>query len=322
MPQSVICPICLSRYGASCTQFDTYRNSSGFDCTVCGRYELSGSVYAGQLDPERQNNISSLKRAALSHHLRTARTAGMVKSDWLKYFLANAKLPSPAIQASNIIRYIGEHYLNTGSTTSQLQPSLYAIIGAPNPEFAGNLLLELKKNKLVEGLERRNLNSPPELLDATLTLEGWARFEEEKAGKIAGNYGFLAMEFGDETLDRVAEMTIKKCVKEQLGYDLVDMRDVPEAGIIDNIMRTRIRDSAFVVVDLTHDNSGAYWEGGFAEGLGKPVIYICEEEKFNTKKTHFDTNHCTTVPWNKDKLSVFESQFVATIRRSLNLFDQ
>ena len=39
-----------------------------------------------------------------------------------------------------------------------------------------------------------------------------------------------------------------------------------------------VRDAAFVISDLTHDNSGAYWEAGYAEGLGKPVIYICEEK--------------------------------------------
>ena len=32
--------------------------------------------------------------------------------------------------------------------------------------------------------------------------------------------------------------------------DLVDMHDVGRAGVIDNIMRTQIRDAAFVIVDL------------------------------------------------------------------------
>ena len=50
-------------------------------------------------------------------------------------------------------------------------------------------------------------------------------------------------------------------------------------------MRERIRDAAFVLVDLTHDNPGAYWEGGYAEGLGKPVIYICEASKFGKENS-------------------------------------
>jgi nucleoside 2-deoxyribosyltransferase len=31
---------------------------------------------------------------------------------------------------------------------------------------------------------------------------------------------------------------------------------------------------------LTNSNNRAYFEAGFAEGLGKPVIYICEEETY------------------------------------------
>src|SRR3546814_6925901 len=85
------------------------------------------------------------------------------------------------------------------------------------------------------------------------------------------------------------------------------MRNVARAGIIDNIMRSQIRDAAFVIVDLTHDNSGAYWEAGYAEGLGKPVIYICEKAKFDKAKTHFDTNHCTTVVRSEEHTSELQS---------------
>ena len=96
------------------------------------------------------------------------------------------------------------------------------------------------------------------------------------------------------------------------------MRDIGRAGIIDNIMRVHIRDAKFVIVDLTHDNNGAYWEAGYAEGLGKPVVYICEREKFEAKKTHFDTNHCMTVPWSRDDDEGFRRRLTATLRRSLD----
>ena len=113
-------------------------------------------------------------------------------------------------------------------------------------------------------------------------------------------YGFIAMQFDDPELDPFVKGIVKPAVKEGIGYELVDMRDVGRTGIIDNIMRTQIREAAFVIVDLTHDNSGAYWEAGYAEALGKPVLYICEKTKFEEARTHFDTNHCTTVTWSTD----------------------
>jgi len=128
------------------------------------------------------------------------------------------------------------------------------------------------------------------------------------------------MKFGDPILDSLVEDIIKPAVRSGIGYEVVSMRDVSRAGVIDNLMRAQIRDSAFVIVDLTHDNSGAYWEAGYAEGLGKPVIYICERQKFEEAQTHFDTNHCTTVMWSENGAEDFSKELVATLRRSLNLF--
>lgn len=128
------------------------------------------------------------------------------------------------------------------------------------------------------------------------------------------------MKFNDPELERLVTHVIKPAVKAALGYDVVDLRNVAKAGIIDNILREQIRDAAFVLVDLTHDNSGAYWEAGYAEGLGKPVIYLCERAKFDAAQTHFDTNHCTTVIWATDNEAAFAAELNATIRRSLALF--
>ena len=172
----------------------------------------------------------------------------------------------------------------------------------------------------MDGVVFNAMGGHPTLQHINLTLDGWRSYDEEKQGRVAGKYGFIAMKFGDAALETLARDTIKLTLKAELNFDVVDMRDIARAGIIDNIMRAQIRNAAFVIVDLTHDNSGAYWEAGYAEGLGKPVIYICEKVKFDQAKTHFDTNHCTTVLWAQDDSEQFRQQLVATLRRSLNLF--
>jgi nucleoside 2-deoxyribosyltransferase len=69
----------------------------------------------------------------------------------------------------------------------------------------------------------------------------------------------------------------------------------------------KFADVGFLIADLSDNNEGAYWEAGFAEGLGKPVFYICCEkdpsDPTKDKKTHFDTNHRHTVRWNADPAS-------------------
>lgn len=72
------------------------------------------------------------------------------------------------------------------------------------------------------------------------------------------------------------------------------------------------------MADLTDENRGACREAGYAEGWGKPVIYICEREKFHEAKTRFDPNHCTTNTWSADDAEGFADELVATLRRSLD----
>ena len=193
-------------------------------------------------------------------------------------------------------------------------------LGPPSVEFALQLVENLQARGTI--IYRGSSMLGDTSMEFNLSLDGWEQYEAEKRGQFEGNYGFIAMQFGEDDLDAFVRDVVKPVVKEDIGYDLVDMRDVPEAGIIDNIMRVRIRDSAFVIADLTHDNFGAYWEAGYAEGLGKPVIYICEQKKFDEKSTHFDTNHCTTVPWSRDNDENFKKELIATIRRSLDAFAQ
>ena len=228
---------------------------------------------------------------------------------------------SPAVQAVNLIRYIGDKVAESGESIGQLTPEVfYEEIGSPSTEFAASLLSDLCDRGVIKTTSTEGAIAADIFLDVSLTLEGWQEYEAEKRGQISGNYGFLAMEFGDSVLEAFVREVVKPTVKKELGYDLVDMRDASQAGIIDNIMRIRIRDSAFVIADLTHDNRGAYWEAGYAEGLGKPVVYICEQQKFDDEKTHFDTSHCTTIPWSKSESGhdTFKQNLIATLRRSLD----
>lgn len=239
----------------------------------------------------------------------------LTSSDFQRDRLNALVLPSPPQQAINAIRIIGDFVSENGEPLAQMTPDFASTVGAPSREAAFELLEELKAYGQITALSQRLL-SDFVMQDMNLSLQGWDRYELEKRGEIAGNYGFIALKFGDPVLDPFLANHVKPAVK-NLGYDLFDMRDVSRAGVIDNLLRMQIRDSAFVLVDLTHENSGAYWEAGYAEGIGKPVLYLCERSKFDEKKTHFDTNHCTTVLWSIDAPEKFNDELIATLRRSL-----
>ena len=82
-------------------------------------------------------------------------------------------------------------------------------------------------------------------------------------------------------------------------------------------MQPPIRAAAVVVADLTERSAGAYWEAGFAAGLGTPVIYTCDARQFSELGTHFDTNHHVTIKWDSDKPDRAASDLKAMIRNAL-----
>ena len=132
-------------------------------------------------------------------------------------------------------------------------------------------------------------------------------------------FSFMAMEFENPELEKVVEDHIKPTIKRSFNVMVNTARDVAQAGLIDEIIRDHIRRAKFLLADLTHGNNGAYWEAGFAEGSGIPVIYVCERSVFDRESTHFDTNHLTTVMWSLDQIEKFEDELVAAVSNTLKL---
>ena len=148
-----------------------------------------------------------------------------------------------------------------------------------------------------------------------LTFKGWRRYGELRRARVDSKLAFMAMPFGDARLDQVFN-TFKTAVADT-GFELQRIIDDPPAGLIDDRLRVEIRKSRFMICELTNSNAGAYWEAGFAEGLGRPVIYSCEKSFFDAKRTHFDTNHCHTVLWVPEDVADAAIRMKATIRATL-----
>ena len=323
--REIDCPVCLNIEGGSC---NFSFQACYFECNVCGNYrvdpELCSHAQAGALDL-RSWRLSKVQTGVLSHRIRMMTNEAqnkdsdplLITRDVLDSLRANAVLPSPAAQAANFVRFVGDNVSGSGEAIRELPLHIHATIGALTRASAVRLIWELTERGIIRsgGTGTFGQTDPTFII---LSLDGWELYEAQKRGNVEGNFGLIAMQFNERELDDFVQNVVKPTVTE-IGYDLVDIRDVSRAGIIDNIMRIRIREARFVIADLTHDNNGAYWEAGYAEGLGKPVIYICKRTKFDAEKTHFDTNHCTTVPWSTDDPETFKQRLTATLRRSLDL---
>lgn len=320
MSEKIICPICQNQHGLW-GKFPRL-----FRCETCGTFSIEENLGIRLERPGYSDwNLTAVQRAVLAHEKHLWDLSPSSKSDSgiqhlfridegkLTRIKNNGRLPSRAQQAVNLIRFVGDEVTKTAQDVQELPKNIHVIIGDASLESTYRLATELVNENLLTS-NVGTIGFP--VSSVNLTLKGWEQYEAERRGRLRGDYGFLAMK-SDNTLDRFMKEVVKPTVEEETGYELRDLRDASRAGLIDNIMVTAIRDARFVIVDLTHDNHGAYWEAGYAEGLGKPVIYICEREKFDNEGTHFDTNHYTTVLWSTADVLSFRQELTATLRRSL-----
>jgi hypothetical protein len=244
-------------------------------------------------------------------------------TETLESIIVHAKLPGPTEQADNFVRWLGRNIPYPGRAVQAPLELAMAVMGAADVDGYVYVMEYLFAEKLVDWRTRNPLGQQPGPFSGTLTFRGWARYDTLQRTSPKSRTVFMAMKYGDGLLEKVYKDCFKPAVA-NAGLDLRRLDEAPEPGIIDNRLRVAIRDSVMLIADLTHNNAGAYWEAGFAEGLGRPVLYTCQEEFFkklgafaDTGGTHFDTNHCLTVLWQEASLDIAASALTATVRVGL-----
>jgi hypothetical protein len=295
------CPICNP------SSVDPGKNR--FNCRACGSFQISETL----LRDQKFRELNAEDRAKLSHWLRKQWDSRKEQKSTIltKPIFDNIlkePLPSASEQADLLIKYIAENS-SPGIPIALEDKQNHSIIGAIHQGGFQFILQHLRESGL---LGKNNVNS----YHAILTVKGWERYREIQSASVSYRKAFMAMKFANEELCEILENVFKPCVK-QAGFDLFRLDEAPKAGLIDDNMRVSIRTSDFVISDLSDDNPGAYWEAGYAEGLGKPVIYTCEKEKFEKEKPHFDTNHHLTIIWDKKNSQEAGEKLKATIRATL-----
>lgn len=313
MYMSSSCPICNG------TLLEQPSNAGGkdamqFSCPRCGRFVLTGTVTATM-----PHTLASIPDAAakLSHALRRAQEVNPEASFSTSTIdeVLLRPLPRPQEQADLLVRWLAINLPGPGELVDLSSETHAGIIGAKSDSGFALVLDHLFSAGLLIGHQSKTIGVQG-LAKATLSFKGWAYYEKLAKGSIAYRKAFMAMKFGDPVLERVLREFFKPAAK-LAGFDLFKLDDVPKAGLIDDRLRVEIQSSDFLLADLTHDNLGAYWEAGYAEGLGKPVIYTCERSKFEATKTHFDTNHHLTIVWDPESPSDAAEDLKATIRATL-----
>ena len=139
----------------------------------------------------------------------------------------------------------------------------------------------------------------------SLTPKGLARVDELQKDISSNKDIFVAMAFNDNTVP--TREAIREGIKEAHFSEKFLDEIIHNQQIVPYMMRL-IRECRFLIMDITDPNYGAYYEAGYALGLGKEVIITCSKEIFSKKdfankleekalKPHFDIAQKQILVW-------------------------
>ena len=311
-----ICPVCST----SPTEVSPFGPMVRVKCPRCGDFALARSVY----DDLPEWFLRDQKRPALMSHTirRMQRPADlvMIYPETVETYWLRERLPLPREQADDLVLWIGDNQPSNATSARTNQLSFDAWIGSALPQVPGTasglrwLVTSMEPNPAVPKLFTYAFAN--DAASFHLTLEGWDRYAALSQVRTQSHTGFMAMKFGDAELNDVVDQCFRPAVQ-RAGFELRVLTDNQQAGLIDDQIRAALIAARFVVADLTHGSFGAYWEAGFADGRGLPVIYTCKRAEWQKAKTHFDTNHMATVLWDASDLKPSENELTAMIRATL-----
>ena len=288
------------------------------ECANCGAYRIAYAAVDALVTHWKQQRPQHM--AMIAHRIRQMQRAGnppFISEAWLeKTCSEDLEFPNAFDQVENLVIFLAET-LKAGETMRLAPHTCQAAVGAADRQVLSWVLKSALEQGWITGKLDEHWDESFQVINGTLTLEGW-RWYNEIGSHRQSRRAFMAMKFGDDELNDMVANCFKPAVAET-GFDLKPLSEDPEAGLIDNRMRVEIRRSRFAIADLTHHNNGAYWEAGFAEGLGLPVIYTCKKEvlEYPDEDIHFDTRNQLIIAWDPQRPETAANELKAAIRNTL-----
>ena len=203
-------------------------------------------------------------------------------------------------RADRLLRYLVSRSIHIGVPTLLRydDPEGLAVSESTSADELASFIKYFQENHWIASTGNNS-----ELSKFRITVHGYNR-TEDLITSIKPAQGFIAMWIDDlknetyQPVDKAYRFGIVRAIK-MSGYDHLRIDKKLSVQKIDDEIIAEIRRSHFVVADFTHGKGGirggVYYEAGFAEGFGIPVIYTCRKDQI--KKLHFDTRQYYHIAW-------------------------
>ena len=270
-----------------------------------GRYFISGSAAA--IVKQRDTSLKARLTTWLIDERRFGVDCPEVDSNTIHEAEARRPLPIRA-RADRFLRYLADREPYPGGGYPLLSfeiankwwllalARLESAVDPSNVEgqrrelnFFGDYLEEQKWTEVYDWQGRSN--------NQRVTVAGHVRLAELETTHTPSSRAFIAMWF-DDSMKEAYDQGIAPAVRDA-GYEPIRIDRKEHVNKIDDEIVAEIRRARFVVADFTQGRTGArggvYYEAGFAQGLGIPVIFCCRKNRL--RKVHFDTRQYNHIDW-------------------------
>lgn len=285
------CPICLRELKNEATydmEFGTY----SVDCELCGQFGCSNDAddILPKLDDADRVRLSGVVRERSERKSRDGSADDVVIArDNFTSYIANA--PAPFDVAAKVQKLLGAVARRTkfpGQEVNCPDDTSHPLAYAADP----NEWKYLTNYAADQGWLDRDRRDRSGNIQLQLTPAGWE--EVQRRPRIESAQGFVAMWF-DPSMDDAFNDGLRAAIEDDCSYRCrrVDSEEF-NGDIVDEVM-AQIRESRFVVCDVTGHRNGVYFEAGFAIGLEIPTIWTCRQDE--ARGTHFDAEHFNQIRW-------------------------
>lgn len=314
-----ICPVC----GNACTEVHSVE-SVLYNCIKCGKFKMNDFGNAPRLTEHHKLILKHLFSKMQPNDPR--RLGFILNNDNIDEFVETIDYPKTLID--KIDRVLTHFVKNTSYYGETVKiKDFYKI---------SRILFCVKEKELwdiIKYLETQNFIKQ-EFIErgrgeyhCHVEANGFRYYQGNIVPKLKTTQCFVAMWFNDKevperhipNMQNVYSVAIKPAIEFEDKYNSIKIDNIEHCNDINDEMISQIRKSRFMVADLTGCRGGVYWEAGFAEGLGIPVIYTCHKQwlennkALNIEGVHFDLNHRNMILWEEDNLDDFKQKLINRI---------
>lgn len=260
--------------------------NQSYTCKKCGSYLVpNGGV--PRFNEKLRPIISGYVREHQTNHTQFHLTQEVVDK------IGSMPVPTIDEKIFKLMSWIEKQTSYPGESIKSIfdNQELVSICYAKDMNEINYFLEHLKNKNLLLATDQYNKNYK-------ITVEGFNYLGTAKK-IINSNLCFCAMSF-EKQHQEFYDKFIKPAVS-MAGFDIKRVDEDPHNdSIVDKIVAL-IRQSKFLIADLSGNKHGVYYESGFAKGLERPVIFTCEEDYFD--QIHFDVKHLNFLKWNKNNIN-------------------